>query len=54
MRTLESVVKMICGSLLDGVLSSSQLDFVFQISNSTNIGLVYCGIVANIIAYSWL
>ena len=48
------VVKRICGGLLGGALSSSQLDFVFLVSNSTDIGFVYRGIVANRIAYPWL
>ncbi len=51
---LKSVVKKVCGGLLDGALSSSQLDFVFLVSNSTDIGFVYRGIVANRIAYPWL
>jgi hypothetical protein len=52
---LESVVEMICDGLLDGALSSSQLDFVILVSNnSTNIGLVYRSIIANGITYPWL
>ncbi len=51
---LESVVEMFCGGLLDGALSNSQLDVVFLDSNSTDIGFVYHGIVANGIAYPWL
>jgi hypothetical protein len=45
---------MIFGGLLGGALSSSQLDFVFLVSNSFGIGFVCCGIVANGIAYPWL
>ncbi len=54
MQMLESVVKMICGGLMSGALSISQLNFGFQVSNSTDIGLVHRGIVANEIAYPWL
>jgi hypothetical protein len=54
MQMSELVVKTICGGLLGGASSSSQLNFGFQVSNSTNIGLVYHGIVANGISYPWL
>jgi hypothetical protein len=50
MQGLESVVEMICGGLLGGASSSCQLNFGFQVSNSTDIGLVYRGI-ANGITY---
>jgi hypothetical protein len=42
----ELVVRMICGGLLGGALPSSQLGFVFLVSNSRCIGFVYRGIVA--------
>jgi hypothetical protein len=45
---------MICGGLLGGALSSSQLGFVFLVSNSTGIGFMHNGIIANGIAYPWL
>jgi hypothetical protein len=45
---------MICGGLLGGALSSSQLDFVFLVYNSTGIGFVNRGIIAIGITYAWL
>ena len=50
---LEFVVERICGGLLGGALSSSQLSFGFQVFNSTDIGPVRSNIVANGIVYPW-
>jgi hypothetical protein len=50
----EFEVERICGGLLGGALSSSQLSFGFQVSNNTDIGPVLHGIVANGITYPWL